>query len=197
MAKTPTAVRWTVADLELFPEDSQRYEIVDGELFVSRAAGNQHQRVCTQCVFGLEQWNHQTRLGVVLVAPGVIFSDADAVIPDVVWVSRERLAAVQGEDDHLHGAPELVLEVLSSGDTNERRDREAKLRLYSVWGVREYWIVDWRTETVAVYRRRQARGRQAAPSLRLEGTLGREDTLTSPLLPGFALAVAQLFERDT
>jgi len=195
MAYTPTGVRWTVADLELFPEDNQRYEIVDGELFVSRAAGNQHQQVCTQAVYGLEQWNRESRLGVVLAAPGVILSDSDAVIPDVVWVSRERFTAIQGEDDHLHGAPELVMEVLSPGATNERRDREAKLWLYSVYGVREYWIADGRTESVAVYRRRPARGRQAVPRLRLEGTLGRDDTLTSPLLPGFALAVAQLFTR--
>src|SRR5438067_1609918 len=48
MAETPAAVRWTIADLELFPEDNQRYEIVDGELFVSRAAGNRHQRVCVE-----------------------------------------------------------------------------------------------------------------------------------------------------
>jgi len=85
--------------------------------------------------------------------------------------------------------------VLSPGTTNERRDREAKLRLYSVYGVREYWIVDGRSESVAVYRRRPARGRQTVPRLRLDATLGRDDTLTSPLLPGFALAVAQLFTR--
>jgi Uma2 family endonuclease len=80
------------------------------------------------------------------------------------------------------------VEVLSPGASNERRDREAKLKLYSAWGVQEYWIVDWRGQCVAVYRRRQAR-------LRLASTLGRDDTLTSTLLPGFAIAVAQLFDR--
>jgi Uma2 family endonuclease len=190
MADTPAAVRWTVADVELFPDDGgwTRYEIIDGELFVSRAPGDAHQFTCVQCILALGNWNNRTRLGVVLAGPGLIFGEGDAVMPDVVWVSRERLAVIEGEDDHLHGAPELVVEVVSPGATNARRDREAKLKLYSVQGVREYWIVDPRAQTVAVYRRHQAQ-------LRLEATLGRDDTLTSPLLPGFALPVAELFDR--
>ena len=189
MADTPAALRWTVADLDLFPDDSLRREIVDGELFVSTAPHYEHQMTCTECATALGNWNHQTRLGHVIVAPGLIFGDADAVIPDVIWVSRERWALIARETGHLHGAPELVVEVLSPGATNERRDREAKLKLYSTQGVDEYWIVDWRAQTVAVYRRQQAQ-------LRLEATLRRDDTLTSPLLPGFTLAVAQLFDRD-
>ena len=131
----------------------------------------------------------QTRLGHVLPGVGVIFSATDAVIPDIVWVSRERRAVIEGADRHLHGAPELVVEVLSPGAANEWRDREAKLALYSHYGVEEYWIIDWRAQTVSVYRRHQAQ-------LRLEASLRRRDTLTSPLLPGFALPVAQLFDRD-
>jgi Uma2 family endonuclease len=79
--------------------------------------------------------------------------------------------------------------VLSPGATNERRDREAKLKLYSTRGVDEYWLVDWRTQTVVVYRRQAAQ-------LRLQATLRREDPLASPLLPEFALTVAELFDRD-
>ena len=63
--------------------------------------------------------------------------------PDVVWVSKERLAAVLRRDGKLHGAPDLVIEVLSPGAKNERRDREAKLKLYARRGVREYWIINW------------------------------------------------------
>ncbi len=124
-----------------------------------------------------------------LPAVGLIFSEYDAVIPDLVWVSRERLALLADEAGHLRGAPELVVEVLSPGAENERRDLGAKLKLYSVHGVAEYWILDWRLETVAVYRRQRAR-------LRLVATLRRDDTLTSPLLPGFALPVGHLFPRD-
>ncbi|MDQ5851540.1 MAG: Uma2 family endonuclease, partial [Chloroflexota bacterium] len=86
----------------------------------------------------------------------------------------------------LHAAPELVVEVLSPGGANERRDREAKLKLYSRRGVREYWIVDWRQRQVEVYRRAQAQ-------LHLTETLYEDDRLQSPLLPNFAVQVRQLF----
>ena len=190
MADTSAGVRWTVADLELFPDDPwKRYEIVDGELFVSRAPGNDHQLAFYQRLFALEDWNRQTRLGLVLIGPGLILSDSDSVIPDFVWIRRDRYPLIEGEDKHLHGPPDLVVEVLSPGTANERRDREVKLRLYSAHGVGEYWIIDPRTQTVAVYRRHEAR-------LRLEQTLASTDTLESPLLPGFALPVARLFDRD-
>jgi Uma2 family endonuclease len=189
MTDSGAAVRWTIADLEAFPEDSQRYEIVDGELFVSRASHYEHQATCNRCAFALTDWNNRSRLGLVIPAPGVIFSEADAVIPDVVWVSRRRLALLADDAGHLQGAPELIVEVLSPGATNERRDRAAKLKLYSTQGVQEYWILDWRLQTVAVYRRQEAQ-------LRLVVTLGGEDVLTSPLLPGFTVPVGQLFERE-
>ena len=108
------------------------------------------------------------------------------VVPDVVWISHERLAALMDEAGHLTGAPELAVEVLSPGVENERRDREAKLKLYGSRGIREYWIVDWRLQQVEVYRRDQA-------MLRLVSTLFAEDVLTSPLLPGFSCPVARLF----
>ena len=71
---------------------------------------------------------------------------------------------------------------------NKDRDREVKLTLYSRRGVREYWIIDRFTRTIAVHRR------TAAAALELAATLTDRDTLTSPLLPGFALPVAQLFQ---
>ena len=55
----------------------------------------------------------------------------------MVWISRERFAAALEPDGKLHAAPDLVVEVLSPGSTNERRDRQAKLKLYSRRGVRE------------------------------------------------------------
>ena len=91
-----------------------------------------------------------------------------------------------GDDGKLHAAPELVVEILSPGATNQRRDREAKLKLYAREGVGEYWIVDWRTRGVDVYRRTDERLQAAA-------TLTDADTLTSPLLPGFAYPVGDLW----
>jgi Uma2 family endonuclease len=124
----------------------------------------------------------------VLSEPGVIFSRHDAVEPDVAWLRLARRAAIEAADGHLHGAPELVVEVLSPGAANERRDREVKRDLYARHGVNEYWILDWRAQTASIYRR-------VGDALPLVVTLGREDVLTSPLLPGFAVTVRDLFAR--
>ena len=171
--------------LEVLPDDGKRYEIIDGELYMSRQPHWHHQRACVKIcsIGGVEcaDWAGEANL-----APGVIFADDDDVAPDVVWISHTRRAAALGPDGHLHAAPELVIEVLSPGSTNERRDREAKLKLYSRRGVLEYWIIDWRTQQVEVYRREDL-------ALHLVATLYPTDMLTSPLLPGFSCEVATLF----
>ncbi|MHC5936374.1 Uma2 family endonuclease [Nostoc sp.] len=179
-------VRWTTADLELFPDNGNRYEIIDGELFVTKALHWNHQKACARICTTLDNWSQATSLGEVVTAPGIIFGDNDNVIPDVVWVSNERLPLLLDEAGHLTGAPELIVEVLSASSENEKRDRELKLKLYSVRGVREYWIVDWRKQQVEVYRREQA-------SLKLVATLFNGDELSSPILPDFNCAIAQLF----
>ena len=180
-------VRWTSADLELFAGDSaNRYEIIDGELFVTRTPNWQHQRICINVGTILKLWSDEAGLGQVAVTPGIIFSESDNVIPDLVWVSDERLDQLLDEVGHLTGAPELIVEILSPGKKNERRDREAKLKLYSIRGVREYWIVDYKQQTVEVYRREEAR-------LKLAANLFSQDELTSPLLPNFSCLVSQFF----
>ncbi|HJQ68061.1 MAG TPA: Uma2 family endonuclease [Blastocatellia bacterium] len=182
-----TTLRWTSADLETLPENGKRYEIIDGELHVSKQPHWYHQRICFRIGMALESWSIRTSEGQVNLAPGVIFADDEDVAPDVVWISRTRLSASLSPDGKLHAAPELVVEVLSPGSLNERRDREAKLKLYSRRGVQEYWIVDWRARQVEVYRREQQ-------ALRLVATLYEADTLQTPLLPDFALSIAALFE---
>jgi len=182
-----TVARWTIADVELLSqEEGKRYEIVEGELLVSTQPHWAHQETCTNIITELNLWARSGGGGKVVPAPGVIFDEENAVAPDVVWVSAERLRLVLGEDGKLHDAPDLVVEVLSPGTLNARRDREAKLRLYSVRGVREYWIADWQAKSLQVYRREGA-------ALKLNATLFPENELTSPLLPGFTVQVARLF----
>ena len=130
-------VRWTTADLELFPDDGKRYEIIDGELFVTRAPHWRHQEVCVKIATQLEIWSNETGMGKAAFAPGIIFSEADNVIPDVVWASNERLEEILDETGHLTGARELVVEGVCPGEDQERRERELKLKLYSVQGVEE------------------------------------------------------------
>ncbi|WP_416674510.1 Uma2 family endonuclease [Egbenema bharatensis] len=179
-------VRWTSADLDLLPDNGTRYEIIDGELFMTRAPRWSHQKIADNICAELNRWSDETGLGEATTTPGIIFSDADNVIPDVVWVSKERLAMLLDEAEHLTGAPELIVEVLSPGEENERRDREVKLKLYATQGVREYWIVDRQLQQVQVYRRQQA-------TLQLAATLFASDEISSPLLPGFGCPLDRFF----
>ena len=182
------ALRFTTADVEALPDrlDDARYELIEGELSVAKQPHWDHQLIGVMLSGALLDWSLRTGLGVPNAAPGLIFSPEDDVAPDVVWISHARLDQGLGEDGKLHAAPELVVEVLSPGSTNERRDRGAKRKLYALEGVAEYWIVDWRARTVEVYRRTE-------DALELAATLTDGDTLTSPLLPGFAYPVANLW----
>jgi len=80
---TTQAKRWTIADLERFPQpwDDTRYEIIDGELFVSTQPSNEHQYTCTEVSFELRSWSKRGGGGVVLGAPGLIFADDDNAAP--------------------------------------------------------------------------------------------------------------------
>jgi Uma2 family endonuclease len=185
-SRTTKAIQWTTADLEQFPDDGRRYEIINGELFVTRAPHWKHQIVASNIVSALITWSRVSGLGEAAINPGLVFSETDSVIPDVVWASHERLEQMLNEAGHLVTAPELVVEVLSPGEKNERRDRESKLKLYSSYGVLEYWIADRQQRKVEVYRRDQG-------ILKLAATLYSEDELSSPLLPGFSPQVKQFF----
>ncbi|WP_017326711.1 Uma2 family endonuclease [Synechococcus sp. PCC 7336] len=186
MTTSSTDVRWTVTDLELLPDDGRRYEVIDGELFVTRAPHWKHQNVSVRIGMALEGWSIQSGLGEAAVNPGLVFSEADSVIPDVVWASHERLASMLDKAGHLIAAPELVVEILSPGEKNERRDREVKLKLYSSYGVLEYWIADRKQQKVEVYRRDRG-------ILKLVLSLHADDDLTSPILPEFSILISQLF----
>lgn len=182
-------VRWTTADLDLLAADEwKRYEIIDGELFVTRAPHLRHQAVIRNICADLQDWSNKTQLGEAFPTPGIIFSDADNVIPDAIWISVERMARFTDEAGHFTGPPELIVEVLSPGATNERRDREAKLKLYSSQGVEEYWIVSREVEQVEVYRRENA-------VLKRTATYKAQDTITSPMLPGFECLVHRFFKQ--
>jgi Uma2 family endonuclease len=179
--------RWTVADLErIEPVDGMRYEVVDGELYVTHAPSWRHQVIASKINTALENWSDETQRGATMQVPGLVFSAESGVIPDVVWSSWDRLWEAEDPAGHFTLAPELVVEIISPGSENERRDRQTKLALYSREGVQEYWIVDMQRRTVQVYRR-------AGDTLGPAQTLTGDATLESPLLPGFRLQIARIW----
>lgn len=177
---------WTPAMIASMPRvEGERYEIIDGALHVTTQPHMRHQSAILRLGRFMSNWNDQ--VGILIPAPGVIYDDDNAVAPDLVWMTRERYAQIAGQDGKFHGSPELVVEMLSPGKANEERDRDFKLTLFNRQGVDEYWICDWRVQTIDIYRR-------DAEGLRLAQSLGAAMHLTSPLLPGFSVLVETIFQ---
>src|SRR6266571_7761827 len=176
----------TVADLDACPDDSNRYELIEGELFVSRAPGIPHQRVVLNLEISLSEYLRDNPIGKLVPGAGAIFSDYDAVIPDLAFVRNERWdQVVTGEK--FTGALDLVIEVVSPGAENRRRDLLVKRQLYGKYGVSEYWVIDSENRSVEVYRLQDQR-------LESVSTLRNGDEISTPLLPGLGLSVSEIFK---
>jgi Uma2 family endonuclease len=180
----PVDTRLTYEDYCLLPNDGKRYEIIEGELFVTPAPQTPHQKVVTRLTRYLSSFAEDNDLGVVIVSPyDVVLSRFDVVEPDLLFVSKGRLDILT--EKNAQGPPDLVVEVLS--ESTAEMDRTTKLKLYAKHGVAEYWIIDPGECTAEVYRRTEE-------GFEFTGTLRRSDALTSPLFPGFSLPLAKLVE---
>jgi len=130
------------------PNDGKRYEIIEGELYVSPAPSEKHQRVSGNLFFELTGYNRVRRLGRVYSAPfDIVLAFTSIVQPDLVFVSRERLSLLTAAN--LQGAPDLVVEIISPSST--KTDQETKRDLYAKYGVKYYWIVEPLAEWIRAY----------------------------------------------
>lgn len=176
--------KFTYEDLQHLPPDRSRYEIVDGELFVTLAPTPLHQKIVTNLSGHLWQHVRRHRLGEVFVAPlDVVFSLSTVLEPDILFVRRSRLEII-GEKN-LSGPPDLAVEVLS--ESTAQLDREIKAKQYAHYAVPEFWRIDPSGKTIEVF---QLEGSEYV----LVARLGFGATLTSPLFPGLSLLVSSLWE---
>lgn len=128
-----TKVKLTYQDYVLLPDDGKRYEILDGDLYVTPSPTARHQRISFNLSLALGQHVRTNRLGEVFCAPlDTILADDSIAQPDILFISNERLPIVR---DWVHRAPDLVIEIFSPGTRD--RDRTLKRRLYARHGVRE------------------------------------------------------------
>jgi Uma2 family endonuclease len=175
----------TIADLDALPDDDNRYELFEGELFMSRAPGVSHQRVLGNIYALIRAYLVQHSIGEVLLTPGVIFDNLNSAIPDAIFMTNQRKREIiSGE--RLVSAPELMIEIVSPGKENERRDRVVKRQVYAKHGVKEYWIADPQNKSLEIYRLKRH-------ILALAETLMEEDRVTTSLLPGFECKASQIF----
>src|ERR1019366_2754225 len=134
-----SATKMTYDLYRLLPEDGKRYELIDGELLMTPAPSPKHQRIVRRLGFQLSSYVEANGLGEVFIAPvDVVFEEHVVVEPDILFVSRERRGMVR--EEAIHGAPDVVVEILSP--SSFYHDLRRKMGLYSQFGVQEYWIVD-------------------------------------------------------
>ena len=131
--------QWTVDDVHALPDDGNRYEVIDGKLFVTPAPAWRHQSAAGRLLAMLLAYLDRGRVGYVFVAPAdVIFSPRRAVQPDVFVVPPVNGHRPERFEDA--GRLLVAVEVISPG--SGRADRVNKRNLYRDEGVPEYWIVD-------------------------------------------------------
>lgn len=176
----------TVADLDAFPDDDgKRYELIEGELFVSCAPGLPHQLVLTNLAGEFVIYLKQNPIGIVVTGPGALFSNYDAVIPDLAFVRHDRRDSIVANKRFI-AAPDLVVEIVSPGSENRNRDLKAKRRLYGKYGVQEYWVIDSEDRSVLVFRLHDS-------DLEEVSILRNDDHITSGLLPGLTIRLSDIF----
>jgi Uma2 family endonuclease len=189
----PLPIRYTVDDLEFMPEDTNRYELIGGKLCVSRAPHLDHQKLASNLSIEFGIYLKKNPIGIIVQTPGVIFSPKDAVIPDLVFATHETVEKnVAGEDEKFDGkfiaAPELMIEILSYGKQDVKRDRIYKRELYGKYEVKEYWVVDGLFNTIEVYRLADG-GQQLVKRFEIY------ETIETPLLPDFSLKLSDIFKN--
>jgi Uma2 family endonuclease len=161
------------------PPDRNRYELIEGEVYVTPAPSPLHQRLVLRLADALQP--HFSPPAEAFVSPiDVILTAHDVVQPDVVVVANPAQISRRG----IEGPPLLVVEILSPNTTVY--DRTTKSRRYAALGIEHYWIVAPETQQLECYRR-------DGSSFRPLASAGPSATLTHPDFPGLQLALTPLW----
>lgn len=161
----------------------QRYEVLDGELVASGPPLVVHQHVLGSLLVPLAKFVKAHRLGEVIMGPfGVILAEYDAVQPDIVFISNERLSLLSNRA--VEGVPDLIVEITEPATYD--RDRGMKLHRYEATGVPHYWVIDALEKTVE--ERALTEDGYGSPTI-----YGLDDVFRPSLFPSLAIEVARLW----
>lgn len=175
----------TIDQLEAIPYDEwHRFELIEGELYVSCAPGIPHQLVLHHLQRKLGDYLDENPIGTLVPGPGAVFDKYNSVIPDIVFVRKERWETIVSKN-RFNAAPDLVIEIVSPGSTNHSRDFKSKRNVYGKFGVPEYWVVDGWSRSIVIFRLEENTLVKAA-------TFRENDTLETPLFPGLSLDVSAI-----
>jgi Uma2 family endonuclease len=176
---------WNYVRWSQLPDDGNRYEVIDGVLYMTTAPSYFHQWIISRIVRLLQTQIEDTGVGLVAFAPiGLLMPGCDPVQPDIVVVRMEDRGMIY--DRRINGVPALIVEVLSP--SNAEKDTEIKRAAYARAGLPEYWIARPTTRDVLVLS-------QPDPTSGLYlqiTTVAPDGDLISPTLP-FRAGIAEFF----
>jgi Uma2 family endonuclease len=147
MSMPSAANSWTIEELHRLPDDGNKYELVNGELFVTPAPNEEHETLAARLTRRLDPYVAAHQLGAVYRPRAIIRYRRSEVEPDLM-VRLERIRRAGSWENA--PVPLLVVEILSG--TTRRRDHVQKRKLYMDAAVAEYWIFDGGTKSVLVVR---------------------------------------------
>ncbi|MBI5667241.1 MAG: Uma2 family endonuclease [Chloroflexi bacterium] len=181
----PPQGQWTRADWDALPDDGNRYEIIEGVLFMSTAPSVFHQYILMQFVrFVGVPAIEQGRAQVFFSPIGVFMPGCEPVQPDLVIVLQQRAAIIH--DRRIYGVPDLIVEVISPGSRDY--DEDVKLKAYAAAGVPEYAVIDPEARQLRLYALESARQYGAAR------VFNEADSAAFACLPAISFRVGSLFE---
>jgi Uma2 family endonuclease len=131
-------------DLETYPNDDLRREILDGELYVTPSPVPRHAKVVFEISRSLGDYADQAGGQIYASDVDIVLGAENVVVPDVVYIASDRMDAIGPKA--VHGVPSLLVEVLSP--TTQHIDRGKKRDIYARFGLPEYWLVDPDANTV-------------------------------------------------
>ena len=186
MAMT-ASTRLTADEFVALPGDLHYAELIDGEIVVD-SPNTRHQRLADWILFKLMSFVEE-HPGVGEAGSGLTarLDDYNVFVPDLWWTTGEHILARNSRGHQ--GPPDLAVEVRSP--TTWRYDVNVKMARYEAAGLPELWLVDTESDTVLVFRRSSPQ----AGSFDVALEVGAGDALTTPLISGFALDLAVLFDR--
>jgi Uma2 family endonuclease len=170
----PATTRWTAEMVRMLPDDGKRYEVIDGELFVTPAPSWRHQDAVLQMATRLAPYVSTHGIGHVIISPAdVSFDSTNLVQPDVFVVPLVGGRRPREWSD----VKTLLLAVEVLSPSTARADRHTKRRLYQRERVPEYWIIDLDARVVERWRADDER-----PEILTERIEWRADPIQTPLV---------------
>src|SRR4029450_8329992 len=145
----PPQGHWTYADWETLPYDGNRYEIIDGVLYMTTAPSNFHQWIVKRLERHIGIPAEDQQLAFTFPAPiGLLMPGCDPVQPDYVVILQKNAAIIASK--RVVGVPDIIIEIQSP--SNSAYDERVKLIAYALAGVPEYAIIDPRARQLSHYR---------------------------------------------